>query len=57
MIQEEEKVIDVAMRKYQMHTFQETMKRLQEDIKLNELQETMRKLRINLGYDEESENE
>src|SRR5690606_32483513 len=52
MIKEEEKVIDVAMRNYQMHNFQETMKRLQENMKLNELHETMRKLRLNLGYDD-----
>jgi len=52
MIEEEEKVIDVAMRNYQMLNLHETMKRLQENMKLYELQETMRRLRINLGYDE-----
>lgn len=53
MIEEEEKVIDIALRNYQMHNVQETIKRLQENMKLNELQEAMRRLRINLGYDED----
>ena len=49
MIEEEENVINISMRYYNTHSIQEAIKRIQENMKLNELQETMRRIQLNLG--------
>jgi DNA repair protein RadC len=50
MIEEEENVISTSFRNYNSHQLQEAIKRLQENLKLNEWQETIRKMRNDLGH-------
>ena len=46
MIEEEEKMIIRSMRNYNFHQMQDSIKKMQENLKLSELSETMRKLRM-----------
>ena len=50
MIEEEENVISTSFRNYNSHQLQEAIKRLQENLKLNEWQEAIRKMRNDLGH-------
>jgi hypothetical protein len=49
MIKEEENVINLSLRNYNSHNWQEAVKRLQENLKMTELQETLRNMRTNFG--------
>ena len=58
MIKEEENVINLSLRNYNSHNWQEVVKRLQENLKMTELQETLRNMKtnfgeLNLGIDDE----
>jgi len=49
MIKEEQKVINLSLNKYNTHQWQESIKNIQENLKLDHLQETMRKIRLDFG--------
>ncbi|WP_424989299.1 PIN domain-containing protein [Flagellimonas sp.] len=50
MIEEEENVISKSLKTYNNHQLQEAIKRLQENLKLNDWQETIRKMRNDLEH-------
>lgn len=57
MIKEEEEVISTSLRNFNSHNLQEALKRLQENLKINEWQESIRKMQQSIGNIDFNQNE